>query len=213
MAGRSRVWLVEDNEFFRSTIRALIRQQRDLECPIATASCEDALAALDAGHAPPDIVLMDIGLPGMSGTEGARHLLERLPEARIIMLTVHEEREVVFEAIAAGATGYLLKSSAADEIVESIRDVVRGAAPINPYIARKVLDAFAGKVAATEYGLTPRETEILKLLTEGMTMQGLADSLELSYHTIDSHIRNIYDKLHVHSRGSAVAKALRERLV
>lgn len=213
MAGRSRVWLVEDNDFFRSTIQGLIDAQRDLACPVATATCEDALAELDSRDESPDILLMDIGLPGMSGIQGARDFLERVPDLRVIMLTVHEEREVVFDAIVAGATGYLLKSSPAEQIVESIRDVVRGAAPINPYIARKVLEAFSGRAGATRYGLTERECEILRLLTDGLTMQRVADELAVSYHTIDSHVRNIYDKLQVHSRGGAIAKALRERLI
>ncbi len=207
------IWLVEDNDLYRSTIAALIESEPDLRCPIAAPNFEEALAALEQGKVP-DIILMDIELPGINGIEGARRVKAISPTSRVIMLTVHEERENIFEAICAGASGYLLKPSPADEIVAAIRQVGAGAAPINAYIASKMLDIFAQLAPARgDYGLTPRETEVLQRMVDGLTMQRIADKLVVSYHTVDTHIRNIYDKLHVHSRSGAVAKALKERLV
>lgn len=207
------VWVVEDNDLYRETIASMLAEERGFDCPLATATCEEALAALGK-QAPPDIVLMDIGLPGMSGIDGCRLLAERSPRTRILMLTVHDERDLVYDAITAGATGYLLKGSSPEDLVEALRQVSDGGAPINPFIARKLLDTFARlNRPAEDYGLTEREREILELMVEGPTMQGIADRLGVSYHTVDAHIRNIYGKLHVHSRSGAVAKALRERLV
>jgi DNA-binding NarL/FixJ family response regulator len=207
------VWVVEDNALYRRSLAALLDGAEGMACPLAVESCEEALAALDAGGAP-EIVLMDIGLPGINGIEGARRLRTRSPASRVVMLTVHEEDEKVFDAICAGASGYLLKPASPERIVEAVREVQAGAAPINGYIAGRVLGMFA-RMAGTpvDYGLTEREKRILELMVDGLTMKESADRLCISYHTIDTHIRNIYDKLHVHSRSGAVAKALRERLV
>jgi DNA-binding NarL/FixJ family response regulator len=210
------VWIVEDNALYRRTLADLLNQTPGLRCPIAAGSFEEALSAFDE-HLVPDIVLMDIGLPGLSGIEGTRQVRGLSPTSRVIMLTVHDEQEKIFEALCAGASGYLLKPSRAEQIVEAIRDVQKGAAPMNGYIARKVLDLFARLAVSAaptpDYGLTAREKEILQLLVDGLSMKQVAARLDLSYHTIDTHQRNIYDKLHVRSRGSAVAKALRERLL
>ncbi len=210
------VWLVEDNRLYRTSISRLIEQTPDLQCAIATDSCEGALAAIDNGMLP-DIVLMDIGLPGIDGIEGTRRIKSLCPASRLIMLTVHEESDNVFEAICAGASGYLLKPSRGDEIVEAIRQVGDGAAPINAYIAAKMLDLFAKLSPPApppdDYGLTPREREVLQHLVDGLTMRQAAERLEISYHTVDAHIRNIYEKLHVRSRSRAVAKAVEENLV
>lgn len=210
---RTTVWLVEDNALYLATIRDLINEQPDLSCPVATTTCEESLAALDLSGIP-DIVLMDIVLPGIDGIEGARRFRAASPTTRVIMLTVHEERDTVFDAIQAGASGYLLKSSPAERLVESIREVRDGGAPLNAHIARKILDTFGvSQAARTEYGITERETQILQRMVDGMTMRRIADDLFVSPHTVDTHIRNIYAKLHVHSRSGAVAKAIRERLV
>jgi DNA-binding NarL/FixJ family response regulator len=211
------VWLVEDNRLFRRGLAMLIDKAEGMSCPVAVETCEEAIDGLDRGHAPPDIVLMDIGLPGMSGIEGTALLRARAPAARILMLTVQEENESVFRAICAGASGYLLKPTPAEQIIQAIREVREGAAPINGYIARKMLDMFSHYATIPSrdaaYRLTAREKEILSLLIDGFTMQQIADHLTVSYHTIDTHLRNIYDKLHVHSRSAAVAKALREKLL
>ena len=210
------VWLVEDNAAYRRDLAELLRQSPGLDCPLAVASCEKALAAVEEGQIP-DILLMDIGLPGIDGIEGARRLRALAPSARVIILTVHEEDEQIFAAICAGASGYLLKPLPADQIVAAIHEVSRGAAPISGYIARRVLEMFARFPPAPPredgYGLTGREKEILQLLVDDLTVRTVSTRLNLSVHTIDTHVRNIYDKLHVRSRSGAVVKALRERLV
>lgn len=207
------IWLVEDNDLYRETTAELIAETDGMSCPVAVDSCEAALDRLEAG-ALPDIVLMDIGLPGMSGIDGARQVRARVPDCRVIMLTIHEEDDKVFQAICAGASGYLLKPTLPERVVRAIREVHEGAAPINPFIARKVLDLFGRFTGpAADYGLTSRENEILQLMVDGLTMNAIADRLFLSYHTVDTHIRNIYGKLHVRSRSRAVAKAIRERLI
>jgi DNA-binding NarL/FixJ family response regulator len=209
------VWLVEDNDLFRQGLARLIDGSDDLGCPLAVSSCEEALDALGT-ESPPDIVLMDIGLPGMSGIDGTREIKLRSPATRVIMLTVQEEDVSVFRAICAGASGYLLKPMPVERIVDAIRSVRQGGAPINGYIARKILEMFSrftAPPAEESYGLTTREKEILTLLVDGLTMKQIAKGLNVSYHTIDTHLRNIYEKLHVHSRSAAVAKVLQERLI
>ncbi len=212
--GRSlSIWIVEDQDLYRDTLQRLIGDAEDMVCAVAAASCEELLARLEKFGGVPDIVLMDIGLPGISGIEGAARIRELSPTTRVLMLTVHEERENVFDAICAGASGYLLKPTPSHEILRAIRDVSQGAAPINAYIARKLLDAFRAEGESPNYNLTRREKEILQCMVDGLLMKEIADRLFVSYHTIDTHIRNIYEKLHVRSRSLAVAKAIRERLV
>jgi len=210
------VWVVEDNRILRENLAELIAEQPEMSCPLAMRSCEEFLAALEDGGLP-DVVLMDLGLPGASGTEGIRRIHSLSPSTQVIVLTIHEEDEKVFEAICAGASGYLLKPSPPPKILEAIREVRRGAAPINAFIARKMLSMFgrlpSSRPAGDDYGLTAREREILQLLVDGLTMKKIAGRLNLSYHTVGNHLRNIYHKLHVRSRSSAVAKALREDLV
>lgn len=209
------VWVVEDNRLLRGSLAALIEQHEGLRCPVAVESCEEMLEELESGDAP-DLVLMDIGLPGMSGIEGTSALRSRSPSTRVIMLTVQEENEKIFQAICAGASGYLLKPLPPERILTAIAEVRDGAAPINGYIARKMLELFsryARPVTESEYGLTQREMEILSLVVEGMSTKEIAARLGLSYHTIDTHLRSIYEKLHVRSRSAVVAKAVRERIV
>lgn len=213
---RLTVWVVEDNRLLRENLAELVNEQQDLECPLAVESCEDFLAAL-ADDPVPDVVLMDLGLPGSSGIEGLARLHTVSPSTRAIVLTIHAEDEMVFEAICAGASGYLLKPSPPEKVLEAIRQVRRGAAPINAYIATKVLAMFPRLARPTppadDYGITSRERQILQLLVEGLTMKQIAAKLNLSYHTVGNHLRNIYHKLHVRSRSGAVARALREDLV
>lgn len=210
------VWIVEDNRMLRSNLAELVAEQPGMSCPVAVESCEEFLAALEAGGVP-DVVLMDLGLPGRGGTDGIRRIQSLSPSTQVIVLTIHEEDDKVFEAICAGASGYLLKPSPPERILDAIREVRRGGAPINAFIARKMLAMFgrlpAARPAHDEYGLTARELEILQLLVDGLTMRGIADRLRLSYHTVGNHLRNIYHKLHVRSRSSAIAKALREELI
>lgn len=206
------LWLIEDDEPYRNAIVKLIGQTQDMECTLAVSSCEEALNAFDS-ESLPDVVLMDIGLPGMNGIEGTRHVKSIAPSAQVIMLTVFQDDEKVFNAICAGASGYLLKSAPAQEVIQSIKTVVQGGSPINARIARKVLDMFSHVNAPqNDYGLTQREREVLHLLIEGQSMKQIADSLIIGYHTVDTHVRNVYSKLQVHSRAGAVAKAIKEKL-
>ena len=207
------IWLVEDNDRFRANISDLISETTELKCDLAVSSCEDAIQHL-ASDAAPDILLMDIGLPGMDGIEGIRHVKSIAPSIQVIMLTVFDDNEKIFQAICAGASGYLLKSAPPDEIIRSLTDILKGGAPMNAQIARKVLDMFTDMVTPKgNYQITNAEKEILHLLVQGNPKKQIAHDLGISFHTVDTHLRNIYSKLQVHSRSEAVAKALKERLL
>jgi DNA-binding NarL/FixJ family response regulator len=211
------VGLVEDHRVLRATLVRLIGEQPDMRCTVDAPCCEDLFAALDAGVEPPSIVLMDIGLPGMSGIEGLARLASLAPATRSLVFTAYEDDDKVFDAIASGAVGYLLKPSPPDDIVAALRDVHGGASPINPYIARKLLARFNQLAPPAprndEYGLSPRERQILARLVDGLTMAQIAEELAISYHTIDNHVRSVYRKLHVRSRSKAVVKAITEDLL
>ncbi len=210
------IWVVEDNDILRHSLVELFDAQPDMRCGLAVGSCEEFFAALDQDQAP-DLVLMDVGLPGRSGIDGIVRISSLSPTTRVIVLTIHGEDDTVFEAMCAGASGYLLKPSQPWQLIEAVRQVRQGQAPINPYIARRMLDLFARlaprRLAEHEYGLTQREKSILQQLVDGLTMEQIATALSLSYHTIDNHLRNIYRKLHVRNRARAVAKAIREELL
>jgi DNA-binding NarL/FixJ family response regulator len=207
------LWVIEDDDLFRNSIATLISQTHGMRCERAFSSCEEALKVLEKEFAP-EVILMDIGLRGMSGIEGAKRIKAISPATDILMLTIYEEDEKVFSAICAGATGYLVKSSSSDEIIRAVREVLGGGAPMNAQIARKVLDMFSTLAAPkADYGLTSREKEILRLMTDGLTKKNIAEKLFLSYFTIDTHVKNIYAKLHVHTRSGAVGKVLKENLL
>jgi DNA-binding NarL/FixJ family response regulator len=206
-------WVVEDDELFRNTIANLLNQAQGMRCDHAFSSCEEVLKLLEKEYAP-EVVLMDIGLPGIDGIEGVKRIKAISPATDILMLTIHEEDEKVFRAICSGANGYLLKSSTSEEIIHAIKEVLGGGAPMNAQIARKVLGMFSALAAPKgDYGLTEREKEILQLMTDGLTKKVIADKLFVSYFTIDTHLKNIYAKLHVHSGRGAVAKVLKEHLL
>lgn len=207
------VWIVEDNAFLRETIRELFEQRPDLRCALAAGSCEEALALLRRGHVP-HVVLMDLGLPGIDGIDGIGRVKAISPATQIVVLTVHEDDDKVFEALCAGACGYLLKPASGEQIVGAVEAAVHGGAPMSASIARKVLRMFTQFARPkADHGLTERERELLQLLVEAQTQKQIAQRLGLSRHTVDTHLRNIYAKLHVHSRTAAVAKALQERLI
>jgi DNA-binding NarL/FixJ family response regulator len=207
------VWLVEDNTFLRETVSELLERTEAVRCTLAVPTCEEAIAALQAGERP-HVLLMDLGLPGMSGLAGIRSIKEIDPTILVVVLTVHEDDDKIFDALCAGASGYLLKPASGESIIDAIETVRRGGSPMNAFIARRVLTMF-GQLArpATDYGLTDREREILQLAVGERTKRQIADALALSPHTVDSHLRSIYSKLQVRSRGGAVAKAIRDRLV
>ena len=207
------LWIVEDHAAFRRTLVRVLNAEADMRCARDFDSCEKALAALTGDHLP-DLILLDVGLPGMSGLDGIRLIKERAPKALVVILTVFEDDDKVFQAICAGAAGYLLKTSSAADITQSVHEALAGGSPINPRIARRVLEMFS-KFAPkqSDYGLSDREKEILQLMTTGLIKKEIADRLTLSVHTVDTYLRRIYEKLEVNTRTGAVAKALKEGLV
>jgi len=207
------VWVVEDNEYLRETVVELVDGQAEMCCTLAADSSEVALEALERDPIP-QVVLMDLGLPGMGGVAGIRQIKSRSPTTHIVVLTVHEDDDNVFEALCSGACGYLLKPASTDRIIEAIHLALSGGAPMSAFIARKVLRLFRHHVRPrADYGLTDREREILHLLVEDHTQKEISEKLFISPHTVDTHLRNIYAKLQVHSRSGAIVKALRERLL
>ena len=213
MSERTTVWIIEDDPTYRNVLFRTFNTVDEIDCQFAFPSGEDAVAALDR-ELPPDVILSDIEMPGMGGIECARQISARSPVTAIVMLTIHQDDDKIFEALCNGAVGYLLKPSSKDAIIRAVLTAKDGGAPINPTIAKRVLDMFTRMSApSSDYGLSDREREVLGLLVDGMTKNSIADRLFLSYHTVDMHVRNIYAKLQVHTRSGAVAKALKERLL
>ena len=207
------LWITEDHAPFRRTMARLLGTEEGLQVTAQFDSCEALLKALD-GSAKPDLLLLDVGLPGMSGLDALRLIKEKSPRTLVIILTVFEDDDKIFQAICAGASGYLLKTSTAVEIVQAVRDALGGGSPMNPRIARRVLTMFS-KLAPkhNDYGLSEREKEVLQLMTTGLIKKEIADKAQLSIHTVDTYLRRIYEKLEVNTRTGAVAKALKEGLV
>ena len=208
------VIIIEDNELLRDSLMEAINKSSSINCSNAFGSGEAALEFIESAELVPDIILLDIGLPGMSGIELIPELKKLSPSSKIIIITIHDDDENVFNAICAGASGYLLKDLSSDSIANSISEVMNGGAPMNSHIAKKVLNMFRDQNIKSEgYDLSDREKEILALLVDGLSKKQIADNIFLSHHTVDSHIRNIYAKLEVHSRSSAISKAIKEKLL
>jgi DNA-binding NarL/FixJ family response regulator len=207
------VWLVEDNEPFRRTLARTINSLRVYRCDHTFASAEAALEKLQ-GDELPQLILLDIGLPGMDGVTALTHLRALAPECKLVMLTVFDDHDRIFGAVCGGADGYLLKTSSVDEIARAIGEVLAGGASMTPQIARKVLDLMTQKRSnPSDVGLTTREADVLRGVVHGLTKLEIAESLKISSHTVDTHLRSIYQKLHVNNRAGAVAAAMRQRLV
>jgi DNA-binding NarL/FixJ family response regulator len=204
-----KVALVEDNEPFRQTLARLLSRAADCQCVGQYATAEAALAELPALR--PDVVLMDINLPGMNGVECVRRLKEQLPDTQIVMLTAYEDTDNIFNALAAGASGYLLKRTTGPELLAALREVMAGGSPMTAHIARKVVQSFQRKPATPEpaANLSPREQEVLDLLARGLIYKEIAERLGITYETVHTYIRRIYEKLQVRTRTEAVAKFLR----
>ncbi len=205
--------LIEDVREVREGLTMLINGTPGFQCTGSHGSMEEALAHVEAGQC--DAILTDIGLPGMSGTEGIRILRDRFPDVPILALTVYDNDDNVFEALCAGASGYLLKNTPPARLLESIHEVLNGGAPMSPEVARRVIRLFRyyRPPEHADYHLTPQETELLKLLVEGHHNKTAAKQMGISVNTVSFHLKNIYEKLQVHSKTEAVSKALREQLV
>jgi len=208
-----KVAIVEDQERIRNGLRSIISGAEGFACTDAYGSMEEALRRL--GLSCPDVALIDIGLPGISGIEGIRLLRSLHPRVIPLVLTVYENEERIFDALCAGACGYLVKGMSPTKLLESLREAVDGGAPMSPQIARRVIAHFQPPhhPAPAGYALSPHEVRILRLLVEGHHYQSAAGELGVSVNTVRFHLRNIYEKLEVHSKAEAVAKALRERIV
>ena len=208
--------IVEDNETIREGLKILIDGTEDYHCSETFSNCEDLLKKIKKLEF--DILLMDIDLPGMSGIEGIKEIKAIYPESIILVLTIYDENERVFEALFAGASGYLVKKTPPSRLLEAIKDAYEGGAPMSSQIARKVVNFFQKNKQLEHHdesdtNLTPREKEVLSGLVEGHSIKAIADSLHISVETVRFHFRNIYKKLHVHSQSEAVVKAIKEGLV
>ena len=206
-----RVAIVEDNDDFREGLFHLLQGTEGFRCVGSYDSVEDAMKKLTKA----DVVLMDIGLPGKTGIEGARAVKQRYPETQVIMLTVFDDDKNIFNAIVAGANGYILKKTSPAKLLLAIEDAAAGGMPMTPMVARQVVEMFKKRIPPEkeDHSLTPRESEILGLLVDGMNYNMVAEKLFISLDTVRNHIRHIYEKLHVHSKSQAVAKALTQSIV
>jgi DNA-binding NarL/FixJ family response regulator len=203
------VSIVEDNEQLRGTLARLINREEGFRCLSQYETAEAALEALPKDK--PDVVLMDINLPGMNGVECVRRLKQIAPETLVMMLTAYEDTENIFAALAAGASGYLLKRAPRAELLDALREVCRGGSPMTTHIARKVVQSFqkAGVSPQPTENLSQREQEVLDCLSQGFLYKEIAEKLGISYETVHTYIRRIYEKLQVRTRTEAVAKFLR----
>lgn len=206
------VAIVEDLREVREGLTSLINGTHGFRCERSFRTMEEALARLSSNK--PDILLTDIGLPGMSGIDGIRIFHDQYPDLPILALTVYDNDDNIFSALCAGASGYLLKNTPPARLLESLREVLDGGSPMSPEIARRVVHLFREfrPPARASYHLTPQEHQLLKLLVDGHHYKTAAHHLGISTNTVSFHLKNIYNKLQVHSKSEAVAKAIRERL-
>src|SRR6185503_11679570 len=208
-----RTAVIEDLKEIREGLTTLINFTEGFRCTGSYRSVEEALERLKGEV--PDVLLSDIGLPGMSGIEGVRILKERYPAMHVLMLTVYDDDDRIFDALCAGASGYLLKRTPPAQLLDNIREAMSGGAPVSPEVASRMIKFFRDlrPTDRSDYELTPHETRLLKLLTEGYNYDTAAEKLGVSYNTIKFHVRHIFEKLQVHSKSEAVVKAMRDRLV
>jgi DNA-binding NarL/FixJ family response regulator len=208
-----RVVVIEDLRDVRDSLTVLINGTTGFACSGSYRTMEEALKGIERNR--PDVILTDIGLPGMDGIEGTRLLRERFPQVPIVALSVYDDDQNVFNAICAGASGYLLKNIPPARLLASLKEVVDGGAPMSPEVARRVIALFREfrPPERASYQLTPQETDLLKLMVEGHHYKTAAHQMGISVNTVSFHLKNIYEKLQVHSKTEAVAKALREHLI
>ena len=207
-----KIAIVEDLRDIREGLAQLLNATPGFRCTGVYASMEEALEKIPQNL--PDLVLSDIGLPGMDGIRGIAILKQRFPELLILMLTVYDDNERIFDALCAGACGYLLKKTPWDKLVQALREAVEGGSPMSPEVARRVINLFREIKPPKEatYELTPHEVRLLRMLVEGHSYKTAANELHVSVNTIKFHLRHIYEKLQVHTKSEAVAKALRHGL-
>ena len=205
--------IIEDQRDIREGLNTIVMAAEGFRSAGCFRSMEEALEKIRFDV--PDVILVDIGLPGMDGIEGMRTIKERHPQVVLLMLTVYEDDDHIFDALCAGASGYLLKKTSPARLLESVKEAVDGGAPMSPEVARRVIDLFrqVRPPDRADYKLTPHEVRLLKLLVEGHNYKTAAREVGVSVTTVAFHMRNIYQKLQVHSKSEAVAKALRNRLV
>jgi DNA-binding NarL/FixJ family response regulator len=208
-----KVVIIEDLRDIREGLATMLNFTEGFRCVGKFGSMEEALRNIARDL--PDVVLSDIGLPGMDGIEGVRIIKERYPEMTVLMLSIYNDNDRIFEALCGGASGYLLKKTPPARIIESLREAVEGGAPMSPEIARKVIAVFREirPPEKIDYELTPHEERILKMIVDGHTKKTAAAELGVSFHTVSFHLRSIYEKLQVHSKSEAVAKALQQKLI
>jgi DNA-binding NarL/FixJ family response regulator len=208
-----KVGVIEDQRDIRDGLQILINGSGGYHCSGAYRSIEEALARI--ANEKPDVLLLDIGLPGISGIEGIPLLQEKCPQAVLVILTVYDDDERIFEAICAGASGYLLKKTPPSRLLESLTEAYNGGAPMSPEVARRVITLFREVRPSPQsvHDLTPHELRLLKLLAEGHNYKTAAVEFGVSVNTISFHVKHIYAKLHVHSKSEAVAEALRRRII
>jgi DNA-binding NarL/FixJ family response regulator len=207
-----RIAIFEDNKKFRESLEFTIVTSGDMELCGSFGDTRNLASRIEALQ--PDVVLMDINIPGTDGMESTRIIKQQFPQVQVCMQTVFEDDDKIFSSLCNGASGYVLKSAKSEEMLRAIRDIAAGGTFFTPSVAKRVLTFFQQQPAGNEFiQLTLREKEILKWLVEGLSYKEMADRLSLSYHTIHSHLKNIYEKMHVSSKGEAISKAMRNKMV
>lgn len=206
-----KVAIIEDHKEYRESIYFILHATEGFQCIGKYTSVEDALKSMP----PPDVVLLDINLPGMSGIEGIEKIKEIYPDTKVVMLTVFDDNKNVFHAILSGADGYILKKTQPIRLIQAIEDAAAGGSPMTPTIAKQALELFKDHVPhrSNRDSLTEREHEILSLIIDGLDNEEISSKLFISLQTVRNHIRHIYEKLHVHSKSQAVVKALKEGII
>ncbi len=209
-----KIWIIEDHAAFRTNLSEIVNVSDTIRCERNFSSCEEAIECLETEKKHPQVMLIDLALPGMDGIEGLSKIKAINPDIKCIMLTSSERQKHVVDAIRTGASGYLLKSVAFEQIIRGIEDVMQGGASLDPQIASMVLEAFPKKnKAGNEFDLTEREIEVLQALATGKIIKEIADELHLSSNTVKFHIANTYKKLNVQSQAGAVAKGIRRGII
>ncbi len=206
-----RLVIIEDDPLLLENLTLLLNGEEGLSVAGSFRSAEDALKGLK--NAKPEVMLTDLGLPGMSGVELIKKAKEEMPSLEIMAHTVFEDREMVFSAIKAGASGYILKGSSPREVIESIHSLYKGGAPMSPKIARKIIHEFQDDALSEQYLLTQREKEVVKRVEEGLTYKEIGERLSISTHTVHTHIKNIYEKLQAKDRNDAIIKARQRGII